>query len=110
MFRPFGPQFREKMRWGGRSPGSATENGGQTKSIAKYYATHGHEPSGSESTVGLESVSLERQTRDQQRSAAHLKIYYIFLVLRDTLTTICELTSQKKSAGARQTIPIKKTF
>ena len=110
MFRPFGPQFREKMRWGGRSPGSATENGGQTKSIAKYYATHGHEPSGSESTVGLESVSLERQTRVQQRSAAHLKIYYIFLVLRDTLTTICELTSQKKSAGTRQTIPIKKTF
>ena len=110
MFRPFGPQFREKMRGEGRSPGSATENGGQTKSIAKYYATHGHEPSGSESTVGLESVSLERQIRVQQRSAAHLKIYYIFLVLRDTLTTICELTSQKKSAGARQTIPIKKTF
>ena len=107
--------FRASVSWkneggGGRSPGSATENGGQTKSIAKYYATHGHEPSGSESTVGLESVSLERQTRVQQRSAAHLKIYYIFLVLRDTLTTICELTSQKKSAGARQTIPIKKTF
>ena len=45
---------------GGRSPGSATENGGRTKPIAKYYATHGHEPSGSESTVGSESVSLER--------------------------------------------------
>ena len=39
---------------GGGSPGSATENGGRTKPIAKSYATHGHEPSGSESTVGSE--------------------------------------------------------
>ena len=54
MFRPFGPQFRERWGGGGGSPGSATENGGRTKPIAKSYATHGHEPSGSESTVGSE--------------------------------------------------------
>ena len=58
LFAPFGPQFGRLKR--GPSPGSATENGGRTKPIAKYYATHGHEPSGSESTVGSESVSLER--------------------------------------------------
>ena len=56
---PFGPQFGRNIR-GGPSPGSATENGGRTKPIVKFYATHGHEPTGSESTVGSESVSLER--------------------------------------------------
>ena len=43
-----------REKWWGGSPGSATENGGRTKPIAKSYATHGHEPSGSESTVGSE--------------------------------------------------------
>ena len=49
--------FRASVSWkvrGGGSPGSATENGGRTKPIAKSYATHGHEQSGSESTVGSE--------------------------------------------------------